>query len=145
MPLKNLARRPAELASAEQVGVEVAEGLTAVVPLVNYQSIPVGQSLGLRDLLGSVENVQMVSRFRKLREARDLRLGDDQDVHRCLRFDVPNRENVVVLIDEVAGNLAIEDLGEERGYGNLRLTLWSARACSRFASRQLAAGPRVHV
>ncbi len=52
--------------------------------------------------------------IRRLPDSRNRLLGDDQDVHRCLRIDVPKSEDQLVLIDDVGRNLAVDYFFKKR-------------------------------
>ena len=50
---------------------------------------------------------------RQIVQRGDVPARDDQDMQRRLRVDVLERHQLIVLMDELAGNLAADDLAEE--------------------------------
>ncbi len=61
----------------------------------------------------------MVSHLGELREPRNFRASCDHDVDGCLRADVSECDNVLVFINDVAGNLSVDDFREESRHGQL--------------------------
>src|SRR6185503_13046650 len=49
-------------------------------------------------------------------QRRDVLLRDDEQVHRCLRADVVEREHIFVLVDPLRRNLAAGDLAEDAAW-----------------------------
>ena len=112
-PTLGLSRRPRQRSAAQQVNVQVIDGLSAVFPLVDHQPIAVRKTLLLSDRLSCIEQVQMVARLGQSRDAADLLPGNDDNVYRRERNDVLKCNNMFVLVDNRSGNFAIDDLREQ--------------------------------
>ena len=107
-----------QLSSAEEVDVEVVDGLAAVGAGVEHQAVAVGEVLGAGDFAGGVE---------ELAEAGGIVLcgvgvrgevvfGDDEDVCGRLGVDVWEGEGVLVLVEAGNGDFAGDDFAEEAGH-----------------------------
>lgn len=112
--LWQLAWRPTERSTTEKVRVEMGHRLASSLALVNHQSVTIFEAFALRDGFCGIQDVLMVARVWKTRQTRDLRAWDDHDMGRCLRRYVSEGDNMLVFIDDVRWNLAIDDLGEQR-------------------------------
>ena len=55
--------------------------------------------------------------FGECGQARRFLSGDDEDVNRCFWFDISECDHVFILVNDVGGGLAIDDLREDRGHG----------------------------
>jgi len=101
--------------SAKQMDVEVVDGLAAVGAGVNDQPVAISQVLLTRDF--SCCRDQMPEHGCILRRCvgkrGDVLLRDEQDMYRCLRVDVREGEDMVVLIDALGGDGAGDDFAEE--------------------------------
>ena len=86
---------------AEQVDVEVVDGLATVRAGVDNQAIAIGEILLAGDFVRCGEKV--AEHGRVLRRGVGVRgkvlFGDEQDVYRRLRVDIREGEDVVVLIE----------------------------------------------
>ena len=87
-----------------------------VFALINDQSVSVGQPFLFGDFLCRIENVHVVTRVRKAGESRRFFARHDHDMSRSLRIDIAECDNVLVFIDDLRGNLAVDDLCEERSH-----------------------------
>ena len=105
-------RRPVEVPAAEQVQVQVWHRLAGARLAIDNEAITVGDAEFLRQLGRDEMQVAQqfpVFRFDILMRPDDL-ARDDQHVHRRLRIDVAKRQAAVILMDNVRGDLAIDDL-----------------------------------
>jgi hypothetical protein len=123
--LREIARK---CSPAQEVRVEVEDGLSRVRTLVNHHSVAVCESQLSRDFLGGVEQVLVVSGFWEFGESGDLGFRDDQNVHRSLRVDVADREDVFVLENDLAGDFAETDFCKQCGH-SARLPFNVHREC----------------
>ena len=115
--LGRLPRRPVHRASAEQMHMEVRDGLPAITPVVDDKTESrIREAFGLGDLPGGDE--QMAEELRvggkRFRHARDHPLGNHEDMNGRLRRNIAEREATVVLEDNVRGNFPGEDFFEKR-------------------------------
>jgi len=110
------ARRPAHLATAQQVQVDVPDRLPGAGIAIEIEPVAIlGNALGGGDLgrcqhhaadQPGIVGGQIVERA-------DPALGDDQHMHRRLRVDIAKRQQLVVFPHDVGGNLARDDLFEQ--------------------------------
>ena len=104
-----------QLQAAENVKMQVHDGLAAVLAAVIDDAVAVVKSLGLGDLryrlkaLCNIFGVAAVYRG----GAADVRLRHDKDVYGSLRIYIAERENILVLIHLGAGYLAGNDAAEK--------------------------------
>src|SRR5690606_20581097 len=107
-------RRPGEGAAAEEVEVDVEDGLLRAGAVVHDEAV-VREPLLRRHLPGGREEVahERLVLFLDGVGARDRLARDDEDVDGRGRLDVPEGDAAVVLVDDVAGDLAVGDLLEE--------------------------------
>ncbi len=92
--------------------MKVRNSLAAIFALVDHEAVSIPQSELLGDDLGRVENPEVVTRFRKGREALDFGSRDDQDVDRGDGLDVPKGDDVFILIDDFSRDFSLDDSGE---------------------------------
>ena len=101
------AGRPGEVATAEDVAVQVRHGFAAVRAVVDDEPVAAFQIQFLRDL-GGLEQ-QMAEQFvvvrRGLGDARDQLLRENQNVRRRLRGDVGRAMFFETLEEETFGKL----------------------------------------
>jgi hypothetical protein len=113
--LPDLSRRPGERASAEQVDVQVKDGLSGTGADVEDGAVAL-LDVALAGDVGGGE-VAAADEFGVggfgLFQAGEMFLGNDEDVRGRLRVDVFEREDVVVLINFFRGNIALDDAAEE--------------------------------
>ena len=124
-PALQLARGPGHGASAEQVQVQVGDGLAAVRAGVDNEAVAVAQVLGGRDL--SCRGDELAEHGRVLREGLfgggEVLFWDDQEMLRGLWVDVGKGEDEVILVDAIdgdgsGGNLTEDAVGRGfRGHG----------------------------
>lgn len=112
----DLAGRPGEGPSADEVDVEVGHGLSGVGAFIDDEAVTGGEALRFGDDAGGAEQVLVVSGGLDGGDAGDLGFGDDEDVDGGDGVDVADGEAVVVLVDDVTGDFAVEDAGEEGGH-----------------------------
>lgn len=96
--------------------MQVVNRLGAFNPLVDDQPVTPVETFPLRDYAGRVEYREMVAGVGDKGEAGDLGAGRDHNMHRRLGIYVAKRDHMLVLVDDVAGDFAPNDLGEERGH-----------------------------
>lgn len=111
-----LARRPREVATAEEVDVNVEDGLARVRARVDDGAVAtLGEPFLIGDAGGDAEQMaeQRLVRLRGVVEGFDVRARDDEDVRRSLRVDVAEGDGPPVFVDERGGNLARDDLAKE--------------------------------
>ena len=105
----------AQLSAAQNVEVQVVDGLTGVVAAVGDDAVAVFQALGLCHLgshhqtVGNDPGVLSADGA----HAGDMRLGDHQDVGGSLGRDVPEGQAQVILVDLGGGDGAGDDLAEQ--------------------------------
>jgi hypothetical protein len=120
----DLAGRPGHVACAEEVEVEVLDGLAAVGAGVDDDAVAVGEVLLAGDFGGGGEELAEERGVGGggVGERGDVLFGDDEDVDGGLGVDVREGEDVVVLIEASDGDGAGGNLAEEAGgqYRHLR-------------------------
>src|SRR6202162_403648 len=107
----SLSRRPAQRPAAEKMQVKMKDGLARARAHVKHGAATAGDVALLRQLGGN--KLQPPQQ----RGVGGLRIGErgnvlaraNQDVHRGLRLNVFERENLVVLMDQLRGNLLRAD------------------------------------
>ena len=96
-----LAGGPGHVASAEEVEMEVVDGLSAVGAGVEDDAVAVGEVLKAGDFGGGGEEVaeEGCVGWNSVGERGDVAFGDDEDVGRGLGIDVGDGEGEVVLVE----------------------------------------------
>ena len=122
LPPSDSAGRPRELAAAEQVEVEMVDGLAAIAAAVDDDSIAAIEFLFRSDLAYDEHHVSEQGGIRGIdgRQGRDRFLGDNEDVHRRLRRDVVKGEAKVVLMNDLCRDLLVDDTLKDRFVGHNR-------------------------
>ena len=90
--------------------MQMINRLTTILPLVDHQPKPIVQTLLFSNRLRGIKQVKVISRCRKRSYPGNLRPGYDDDMNGSLRHDIAKRNHVLILIDDVAGDLTIDDL-----------------------------------
>src|SRR5581483_4620204 len=113
--LLSLSRRPSQIATAQQVQMQMKHRLAGARADVVHRTISVldaaiASDLG-RDQM-AVANYLGVFRIRRIK-SRDVALGNNQHVGWRLGSDVLEGENSFVFVDFLRGNLAGDDFAEE--------------------------------
>src|SRR6185503_1148365 len=114
--LPTSARGPAQLAAAHQVQVDVVDAVTRVLAGIEDEAeSALRQALRPREFGGTSHQAahQLVVARRQVEHARDVPLGNDEDVNGPLRVDVVEGEHGVVLIGDARGDAARHDLAEQ--------------------------------
>jgi hypothetical protein len=93
--------------------MEVRNSLARVCPLVDNKPVAPNQTFLLSDDLRRVQKLQVVSFLREFCNSRDLFHWADEDVDRRLGIDIAKGENVIILVDDLRGNLPRPDPGEK--------------------------------
>jgi hypothetical protein len=108
-----------ELALAEHVHMDVADGLSAQLVAVHHQAKALGAALLAGQLLGGVQQVagQRLVGFGEVGEGGDVALGDHQKMHRRLRADIVEGDELIVLVELARRNLTGDDLAEQAVHG----------------------------
>lgn len=73
-----------------------------------------GQAELLRDLSGGIEKMSVVAGLVHVGDSGNFVARDEEDVDRGLRIDIPQSDDVLVLPNDLAGDLARNNPGEER-------------------------------
>jgi hypothetical protein len=111
-----LTGRPGERATAEDVRVDVLDGLAGVGPRVEHHTVTgVGHAFGPRDLVRQRYHVvkQAVIGLGEGGHVLVVLLGNDQDMQRRLRVDVAERQGTVTLEHARGGHLTVGDSAEQ--------------------------------
>ena len=124
---------------SEKVEVKVGDGLPAIRAVVDHQAVAGFFQLELATdaLGGGQEMAENGVIFRGNGSVAGVVLfGNEQDVNRGLGCDVAEGKDVVVLIDNVGGHLAIDDALEDRpghgaGYQMVSSRREGLRVCAR--------------
>lgn len=108
------------LPSAEDVDVEVVDGLAAVGAGVEHQAVAVGEVLGAGDFAGGVEKLAEDGGvvLGGVRVRGEVVLGDDEDVRGRLGVDVREGESLLVFVEAVDGDFAGDDFAEEAAHSS---------------------------
>ena len=112
-----LTRWPLELATGEEVDVEMRNGFSAVGAVVDDQTKTVfGEAFLFGDLRGGQEEVSEDGLIGGLGfgYASDRLAGNDEVVDGCLRRDVLEADAEIVFVDDVRRDLAIADFFKKR-------------------------------
>ena len=112
---EDLSRRPSARASAQQVNVEMIDGLAAVLAGVDHHPIALGEALGAGDLGRGPQQVseQRAVTLHALGQRGDMFAGRDQHMHRRLRMKVREGVALLVLVDGRGGDASVNDLAKE--------------------------------
>ena len=105
----------AELLSAEDVEVQVHDGLAAVRAAVVDDAVAAAEAFRLGDLGDGFKaacDPHAVLRC-YLVSAGDMSLGNNEDVHRSLRIDVAESIDILILIDLCAGDIPGDYLAKQ--------------------------------
>ena len=107
------------MAAAEEVDVEVVDGLAAVGAGVDDEAVAVGEVLPAGDFAGCVEEVAEGGFvvLRGVGVGGQVVFGDDEDVGGGLGIDVREGEGLLVFVDAGGGDFAGDDFAEEAGHG----------------------------
>jgi len=118
IPLRGaLSWRPGHRASAEQMHVEMGDGLPSVRTVVDDETESgICEAFGSGDLSGGAEQMPEEFGVRRngFRQARDHPLGNHEDVNRCPGGNIAEREAPAVLENNVGRNLSGDDFFEQR-------------------------------
>ena len=96
--------------------MQMIHSLPRVHSLIDDEAVAAIELGSLGDLFRGVEKVLVVAMLGKRRDAGDFLARHDEHVHGGLGVRVFERHAMLVLIDDVGGDLSIDDLGEERGH-----------------------------
>ena len=106
--------RPAELAAAEQVQVEMKNRLAGAGTIVEDRAISIEQIAFSGELRGNQMQLadDRLILVRRVVKRNEVLSRDKQNVRRRLRADVLERENVRVFVDNFGWNLLRSDFAE---------------------------------
>lgn len=102
-------------ATSEEVNVEVEDGLTGVGTLIDDQTVAFKAELFANDSSG-VEQVSVITGFFDKSHAGDFGAGNDEDMNRGFGLDIAKGDAEIIFINDIGGDFAIDDLGEDRGH-----------------------------
>ena len=105
----------AKVLPGEDVQVQVEHGLASAFPVVDHEAEGIGDAQLLRHFARGQHEVsqQVLVLIPSVHQARDTPLlGITSTCTGCLRVDVVDGDAVIVLVEELAGNLAADDLAE---------------------------------
>ena len=103
----------AQVLAAEDVHVEVHDGLACVNALVGDDAETVLQTLGLGDLLDGVSHGAHGLGGHVIGDVAVVLLGDHERVDRRLGIEVVKSDDLVVLIDNGRGDLVVGNFAED--------------------------------
>lgn len=103
----------AQVFAAEDVHVEVHDGLAGVNALVGDDAETVLQALGLSNLLDGMGHGAHGLGRHVISDVAVVLLGDHERMNRCLGIEVIERDDLVVLVDNSRGDLVVGDFTED--------------------------------
>src|SRR5262245_51695642 len=109
-------RWPLHGATAEQMDVQMRHGFSRVAPIVDDQPITAFRhAAAARNLRrGSQHSPEQRGILRsRCPDPRDAPARDDEHMHRGLRLNITERDEILRLVNEVGGNLASGDFLED--------------------------------
>jgi hypothetical protein len=103
------------VAAAQQVQMEMVDGLTAFHAGVRHDAVTLGEAFFAGDLRCDPEQMaeQVALAFAGLMDRANVFAGDDEDVDRRLRIDVGKGVDAIVLKDSGRRDFAPSDLAED--------------------------------
>jgi hypothetical protein len=114
LPNYKLPRRPAEAAAAQQVQVQMEDGLAGVGSDVIHGAVALLDAALTRDpgrdQMGVADDFRILDR--RIPDVDDVALGHDENVGRRLRMNILKRENFVVFVHFARRALAGYDVAE---------------------------------
>ena len=113
-----LTRGPVHGSAAEEMDVEVVDGLAAVGAGVDDEAVAVGEILPAGDFCGGLEEVAEHGGvvMGGVGEGGEVVFGDDEDVRGGLGVDVREGEGAVVFVEAGGGDFSGGDFAEEAGH-----------------------------
>jgi hypothetical protein len=91
------------------MGVKVTDRLAAIFPLVDHEPISVRKPLLLGDLSRRIEDVKVVPGVLSIGKSSDFGAGRDDDMDGRLRRNVSEGNHMIVFVDDLSRDLAIDD------------------------------------
>ena len=121
-----LSRWPSHVAAAEDVNVEMVNGLAAVGAGVDHHAIALREASGARNFSGSRKQMAEKSGVRGIAvgERDDVLARNHKKMRGGLRVDVKEPDAFVVLVDLLGGDGSSDDLAEEAIHGGISLQEW---------------------
>ena len=116
---EDLSRRPSARAAAQQVNVEMIDGLATIRTGVDDHPIAPGEAFGAGDLGGGPQQVseQSAVTLLALSQRGDVLAGRNQHMHGRLRMKVREGVALLVLVNGGGGNAPVNDLAKEATHG----------------------------
>lgn len=116
MPTVGSSGRPAQLPAPENVEMDVRDLLTTISAAIEHRSVPSRKPFGRRYALCYKEQVayELFVLFRQVIERRDGFSWYDKDVDWRLRVNVPKRQALWILKDDVSRDFPVRDPFEKR-------------------------------
>ena len=113
------------LALTQHMHMDVMHGLSAQVIAVHHHPESLRAALLVGQALGGKENMpgQELVCLAQVIEGADVLLGDHQKMHRGLRPDIVEGDNLVIFIQLARGDVSGDDLAEQTVHGSL-LAWW---------------------
>ena len=109
-------RRPAEVFSGDDVGVEMEDGLAGFFSRIHHEAETVFcESFGFGDFLHDKEEIGefLILFFIEIENIGDVEFRDDEDVHGGAGLDIAEREPIVIFVDFVARNFSGGDFAKQ--------------------------------
>ena len=95
------------------MGVQVIDGLGAVLPLVENEPIAAGNPKLLGNFSRCIQDEHVVPALWHRRRPWNLASGRNHNMNRSLRIDVLKRDDMLVFVDDPRWNFAVDNLGKE--------------------------------
>src|SRR3954467_5733201 len=100
--------------------VDVKNGLAGIGVRIDHSAIPaLRQSFGLRELCGHQMHLADDVGVLRLVQRHDVLPRNDQNMNGRLRVDIPERDAMLVLRDDVCRNLFLQNAAEETVGGHV--------------------------
>ena len=114
-----LARGPCHGAAAEEMYVDVVDGLATVFAGVDDGAVSLGESFSAGDFRGGPLEVaeQVLVILFCVSDRGDVLPGDNEDMYGRLRLDVGEGVAVLILVDGFGRNASVDDLAEYAAHG----------------------------
>lgn len=104
--------------------MQVRDFLTAVVTTIDHDAVTPAEPFGDSNLRNHEQAPahNLFVLIAQIGQRDDLFLGDHQDVGGSLGGDVAKGQAEIVLVHDIGGNLAVDDLGEDGWHGRSAAT-----------------------
>ncbi len=98
------------------MGVEMRNALAAILTLIDHESVPVREAVLGGNRLCGIQDRQVVAALLDIGQAGNFRLRNDDRMERRLGRNVPDGEDMLVLVQKLRRNFTIQDSRKERGH-----------------------------